>query len=136
VNPRQDQRPHARARDLLAWHQFLFRTLPLLFPDEHIRFWRDRLCGEAWETEYLFLTIAALGGLHRAVLMMSTSSQNDIDRGLDTKVIAVQTYTEALHMISEDLQGVQSPMDVFVGALVLLAYFEVRATGPKSLAIY
>ncbi|KAJ9601879.1 hypothetical protein H2200_013628 [Cladophialophora chaetospira] len=125
TNPRSDQRPHARARDILAYQQYLFRTLPLLFPAEHLHFWRDRLCEEAWDIEYIFLTIAALGGVHRAVLMMSTPSKHDTSRGLDTKVIAVQTYTEALQRISELSLKTDDSLDVFVAALVLLAYFEV-----------
>ncbi|KIW72680.1 hypothetical protein PV04_00858 [Phialophora macrospora] len=125
TNPRPDQRPHARAREILAYHQFLFRTLPLLFPAEHMHFWRDRLCEEAWEVEYIFLTIAALGGIHRAVLLMSTPDRLEISRGLDTKVIAAQTYTEALQQISELSQPqVENSLDIFVGALVILAYFE------------
>jgi hypothetical protein len=124
-NPRPDQRPHARARDLLAYHQFLLRTLPLLFPVEHQSFWRDRICEEAWESEYVFLAVTALGGLHRAVLMMSTASSNDSDRGLDTKVISVQTYTSALEQLSEHMQEAEASLDVLTGVLVLLAYFEV-----------
>lgn len=130
-NPTPRQRPHARARDVLSYHQYLFRTLPLLFPAEHLSFWRDRLCEEAWETEYIFLTISALGGIHRAMLMMSTPSQNDMDRGLDTKIIAVQTYTEVIEQISE--REAENSLDLFVGTLVLLAYFEVRCILPTSL---
>jgi hypothetical protein len=92
-----------------------------------LHFWRERLCEEAWGTEYVFLAIAALGGVHRAVLMMSTLSNHDKNRGLDSKVIAVQTYTEALKQISEQPQETELWPDVFVGALVLLAYFEVSS---------
>jgi hypothetical protein len=124
TNPRTTQRPHPRARDILAYHQYLFRTLPLLFPAEHLPFWREKLCDEAWETEYIFLAIAALGGLHRAVLMMAAAKGNDKRRGLDTKVIAVKTYTETLERLSE-AQG-SGDGDIFIAALVLLAYFEAR----------
>ena len=123
--PRMDQRAIDRARDLLAYHQFLFRTLTLVSPREHLPFWRDRLCEEAWGTEYIFFTIVALGGVHRAVLMMSTPSNHDTNRGLDSKVIAVKTYTEALQRISERPQPEPEP-DIFIGGLVLLAYFEVN----------
>lgn len=77
-NPLPIQRPHTRARDILAYHQFLFRTLPLLFRPDELHFWRDRICQEAWENEFLYDTIMAVGGAHRAILMMS--SMNEIDR--------------------------------------------------------
>ena len=38
TNPRSGQRPHDRARGILAYHQFLFRTLHLLFPADHVVF--------------------------------------------------------------------------------------------------
>ncbi len=56
--------------------------------------------------------------------MMSTPSNNDTSRGLDSKVIAVRTYTEALQRISE-LSQENKTSDIFVGAFVMLAYFEV-----------
>ena len=92
--------------------------------------WRNHLCEEAWETESVFLTIAALGGVHRAVLMMSTTSNHDTSRGLDTKVTAVQTYTKAPQQISEQTPGAKWSLDVFIGTLVLLPYFEVSSYRP------
>ena len=90
------------------------------------------MCGEAWETEYIFLTIAALGGVHQAMLMLTTGDKTDVTRGLDTKVIAIQTYTEALQMISEEALETERSPDIFIGALVLLAYLEVTNTQPDT----
>lgn len=124
-NPNPSQRPHTRARDILAFHQFLFRTWPILFPFDSDCLWRDHLCESAWETEYVYDAIIALGCIHRATLLLSQQSQNDRDRGLDTKVIAVQIYTKALQGLSKELAKNGTSMDLVVGALVLFAYFEV-----------
>lgn len=137
-NPRPLQRPHTRARDVLAYHQFLFRTLPVLFPEDDLTFWRDELCEESWETEYIYDTIMALGGLHRGILLLSTSSENDRNRGLDTKVIALQSYTKALQELSEQLPEAEKSLDILVGVFVLLAYFEVcnsRHSSPRLISI-
>lgn len=52
VNPHPFQRPHSRARDMLGYHQYLYRTLPILFPRTSFYFWRDFLCEAAWEIEW------------------------------------------------------------------------------------
>lgn len=125
VNPNPFQRPHSRARDMLGYHQFLYRTLPVLFPPKSLHFWRDFLCEAAWETEWVFDAIVALGSMHRAALLLSQSGGNCRDRGLDTKIIAIQTYIRALEGISGDLTRTSNPAPLAVGVLVLMAYIEV-----------
>ncbi|KAL3490558.1 hypothetical protein BJX62DRAFT_238015 [Aspergillus germanicus] len=122
-NPTLSQRPHARARDILGYHQYLFRTLDVLFKNEHLSFWRDRLCEEAWQSELVYDAIVSLGGIHRAVLMLSQPDEVDRTRGVDTKVLAVQTYARALQGLSEYLRKSDSVV-ISMGALVLFAYFE------------
>ncbi|KAL2815311.1 hypothetical protein BJX63DRAFT_430829 [Aspergillus granulosus] len=122
-NPTPAQRPHARARDILAYHQYLFRTLRVIFKSEHLHFWRDRLCEEAWHNELIYNAIIALGAIHRAVLMLSQRDEVDRTKGVDTKVIALQTYTSALPGLSEQL-GKGESMVLSVGVLVVFAYFE------------
>ncbi|KAL4880765.1 hypothetical protein BJY04DRAFT_218922 [Aspergillus karnatakaensis] len=123
-SPAMYQRPHARARDLLSYHQYLFRTLGILFPEQHLRFWRDCICEALWETGWVFDAVIALGGIHRAVLMLSQPGELDRNRGMDTKVIAVQAYTRALQGLAEGLGRAEEAMGVLVGGLVILAYFE------------
>jgi hypothetical protein len=125
-NPRPSQRPLAGAREVLAYHQFLFRTLPVLFPAEHMWFWRDRLCEEAWGIEYLYMMLSSLGSMHRAILMMSMPGDIDQDRGLDTKVIAIQSYTFALQELSRYFEDAKKTQDVLIATLILMAYFEVK----------
>lgn len=132
-NPRPSQRPLAGAREILAYHQFLFRTLPVLFPAEHIWFWRDRLCEEAWGIEYLYMMFSSLGSMHRASLMMSMPGENDQDRGLDTKVIAIQSYTFALQELSRNFEDAKKMQDVLIATIILMAYFEVRNPIPSEL---
>ncbi|RFU80204.1 hypothetical protein TARUN_2014 [Trichoderma arundinaceum] len=123
-NPRPAQRPLAGAREVLAYHQFLFRTLPILFPAEHLWFWRDFLCEEAWGIEYLFMMLSSLGSMHRAILMMSMPGENDQDRGLDTKVIAIQSYTFTLQELSRCFEDAKKMQDILIATLILMAYFE------------
>lgn len=123
VNPTSSQRPHTRARDILAYHQFLFRTLPILFPSRHMPFWRDFICQQCWDIEYVYDTITALGSMHRAVLMLSQRTENDQNQGLDTKVIACQAYTKAL----QKMANVEKNTFSFVAVAVLCAYFEVNS---------
>lgn len=63
--------------------------------------------------------------MHRAVLMMSMPGESDQDRGLDTKVIAIQSYTHALQELNRDLEDAKKTQDVFIATLILMAYFEV-----------
>ncbi|KAL6694417.1 hypothetical protein J3F84DRAFT_395484 [Trichoderma pleuroticola] len=107
-NPRPSQRPLAGAREVLAYHQYLFRTLPVLFPAEYMWFWRDRLCEEAWGIEYLYMI--------------------DQDRGLDTKVIAIQAYTFAIQELSSDFEEAKKTQDILIATLILMAYFESFAS--------
>lgn len=129
ANPRADQRPVDQARNVLAYHQLLFRTLPLLFPPEHLPFWRDKLCEEAWSTEYAFLALIALGGMHRAALMISMPGEDDRDRGIDTKVIAVHVYTDALQALASNLASAKRAPIFLVAVLCIMAYFEVSLLG-------
>lgn len=124
-NPLPIQRPHSRARDILAYHQFLFRTLPLLFRSDELHFWRERICQEAWENEFLYDTIMAIGGAHRAILMMSSMDETDREGGVDNKVTAVQAYTKALQGLSAHLDEAGRSPELFVAALLLLTWFEV-----------
>ncbi|KAJ5682204.1 hypothetical protein N7462_005369 [Penicillium macrosclerotiorum] len=125
VNPTAFQHPHSRARDMLGYHQYLFRTLPVLFPPRTHYFWRDFLCQAAWEVEWAFDTIVALGSMHRAALFLSRDNANDHDQGLDTKIVAIQTYIKALQGVSDDLTSTAKPTPLAVGVLVLMAYIEV-----------
>lgn len=125
-NPGSLQRPHARARDVLAYHQFLFRAMPNIFPLQSLSFWRDYICQEAWEVEYVFDAIVALGSMHRATLLLSQQSENDRHRGLDTKVIAIRAYANALQGVSDNLAYDQIPMALLLGVLILFAYVEVN----------
>lgn len=125
VNPNPFQRLHSRARDMLGYHQFLYRTLTILFPQKYFYFWRDFLCEAAWETEWVFDTIVAIGSMHRAALLLSKQGGSDRDRGLDTKIVAIQTYIRALEGVSSDLSQTKSPTPLAVGVLVLMAYIEV-----------
>ncbi|KAK4075926.1 transcriptional regulator family: Fungal Specific TF [Trichoderma harzianum] len=127
-NPRLSQRPCAASREVLAYHQFFFRTLPMLFPADHLPFWRDRLCDEAWCLEYAQRGLLALGCMHRAALMISMLGENDQARGLDTKVIAVQGYTQALQELSSQLDEAEKQLEVLSAVLVLMAYFECFAS--------
>ncbi|KAI1612854.1 hypothetical protein EDD36DRAFT_247110 [Exophiala viscosa] len=123
-NPTPAQRPHARARDVLAYHQYLFRTLPVLFPACNFHFWRDTLCQEAWETEYVFDTITALGSLHRAFLLLSRAENGERTRGGDGRVLALQSYTMAIQGLSRHLQTKMPSMDIVIAVVLLMAYFE------------
>lgn len=124
-NPHPSQRPHSRARDVLAYHQFLFQTLPLLFRQTICGFGRIACVKRPGRLSMFMISSWALGGIHRATLLMSTSLENDSDRGLDVKVIAAQGYTDALQRLSEQLREAEQSMDILVGCLLLLAYFEV-----------
>lgn len=124
-NPLPMQRPHTRARDVLAYHQFLYRTLPLLFRPDELHFWRDRICQEAWENEFLYDTIMAIGGAHRAILLMSSTDEIDREGGVDCKVTAVQAYTKTLQGLAEYLNDSGRSPELFVGTFVLLTWFEV-----------
>lgn len=98
----------------------------MLFPAGHLPFWRDRLCDEAWCIEYAQRGILALGCMHRSALMISMLGENDQNRGIDTKVIAAQAYTQALQELSNCLDEAEKSLDVLSAVLVLMAYFEVR----------
>ncbi|KAL6875387.1 hypothetical protein HDV57DRAFT_170612 [Trichoderma longibrachiatum] len=127
-NPRLSQRPCAAAREVLAYHQVFFRTLPLLFPANHLPFWRDRLCDEAWCVEYAQRGLLALGCMHRAALMTSMFGEYDQARGLDAKVIAVQEYTQALQELSSHMREANKAPGTLSAVMVLMAYFECFAS--------
>lgn len=138
-SPRPDQSPGSGARHVLGYHHFLSKTLPLLFPSEHMYFWRDVLCQEAWGSEYVHFTLTALGNLHRAVIMMAACEETVQQAGLNEKLSAVQQYTQALQELANHLDDARSVPKVLVGVLCLMAFFEVslqvavvRITNPDS----
>ena len=110
---------------MLGYHHYLTRTLPLLFPPEHMYFWGNVLCQEAWGSEYVHLTLTALGNLHRAVIMMAACEETVQQAGLNEKLSAVQQYTQALQELAHHLDDARSVPKALVGALCLMAYFEV-----------
>jgi hypothetical protein len=118
------QRLHPRAREILGHQQYSSRTAKLLFRHDHLYFWRDYLLGIAWDTEYVFDAVIALGTIHRAVIMLSDSK--DKWRGLDNKVAAFQIYATALNKISEQCREIGGiPSEMMIAVLLLLTYFEV-----------
>ena len=126
-NPTPSQLPHTRARDVLAFHQFLFRTMPMLFPPESLSFWQDYVCQEAWGVEHVFDAVVALGGMHRATLLLSQQTGNDRNHGFDTKITAIRMYSNALKGVSDSLASTQVSMALLLGVLILFAYVEVRS---------
>jgi hypothetical protein len=135
-NPRPFQRPGPGARHVLGYHQSLIRTLPMLFPADDLYFWRDELCQEAWGSEYIYLTLTALGCLHRSVLTCSQSGGVcDNKSGLDIKITAVQIYTQALQELASHIEEVKATPRLLVGVLCLMAYFEASRFIDKSLTL-
>lgn len=124
-SPQLGQCPSLGARHVLGYHQVLLRTIPLLFPLRHLQFWRDELLQEAWGNEFLYLTLVALGNVHRAALMTVTGSSYDRTNSLDMKITAVQLYTQALQELSKNLEEVKQTPVLLVASLCLMAYFEV-----------
>jgi hypothetical protein len=114
----------------------------VLFPACYFHFWRDTLCQEAWEVEYIYDTITALGSLHRASLLLvaggsdENENENAKSRGADTKVTALQTYTMAIQGLSRRLKSKSDPpsSDIVIAVLLLLAYFEVSNARPLPLS--
>lgn len=124
-HPRPDQNPGSGARHVLGYHYFLSRTLPLLFPVEHLYFWRDVLCQEAWGSEYVHLTLTSLGNLHRAVNLMTAREDAVQQSGLNEKLSAVQQYAQALQELANHFHDAKCIPEVLVGVLCLMAYIEV-----------
>ena len=98
----------------------------MLFFPEDVCFWRDYICQEAWGKDYVYLTVVALGSLHRAALMLSRPDELDQSRGLDIKITAVQKYTQALQELSNQFEEAKKTPRLLVAVLCLMAYFEVR----------
>ena len=115
--------PHPRARDALTHHQYTFRTAPVLFKEDHLYFWRDKNFYTAWTYEFVYDAVFTLGTAHRATLFLSQLYERW--KGLDTKVIALQTYGDALQRLSGEFKSSKQCMDIQVGILLLLEYFEV-----------
>jgi hypothetical protein len=124
-SPHPSQCPSLGARHVLGYHQVLLRTLPILFPPQHLGFWRDELLQEAWGCDYLYLTFVALGNSHRAALMTAAGSERDRTNGLDMKITAVQLYTQALEELAKNLDQAKRTPVLLVASLCLMAYFEV-----------
>ena len=126
-SPHSGQSPNLGARHVLGYHQVLLRTIPLLFPPQHLQFWRDELLQEAWGCDYLYLTLVALGNSHRAALMAFAGNDSDRSNGLDMKITAVKLYTQALEELAEHLEEAKQTPALLVATLCLMAYFEVSS---------
>jgi hypothetical protein len=124
-SPHPSQCPSLGARHVLGYHQVLLRTIPILYPPQHLQFWRDELFQEAWGCDYLYLTLVALGNSHRAALMTAAGSESDRTNGLDMKITAVQLYTQALQELAKHLDEAKQTPVLLVASLCLMAYFEV-----------
>lgn len=131
-SPHPSQCPSLGARHVLGYHQVLLRTLPILFPPQHLQFWRDDLLQEAWGCDHLYLTIVALGNSHRAALMTMADRECDRINGLDMKITAVQLYTQALQELAKNMEEAKQTPILLVASLCLMAYFEV--SGPAVTA--
>jgi hypothetical protein len=123
--PHSGQCPSLGARHVLGYHQVLLRTIPILFPPQHLQFWRDELLQRAWGCDYLYLTLVALGNSHRAALMTVANNDSDQANGLDMKITAVQLYTQALEELAKHLEESKQTPSLLVATLCLMAYFEV-----------
>jgi hypothetical protein len=126
-SPHPGQSPSLGARHVLGYHQVLLRTIPLLFPPQHLQFWRDELLQGAWGCDYLYLTLVALGNSHRAALMALADNDSDRSNGLDMKITAVKLYTQALEELAEHLEEAKQTPALLVATLCLMAYFEVSS---------
>lgn len=124
-SPHPSQCPSLGARHVLGYHQVLLRTLPILFPPQHLQFWRDELLQEAWGCNYLYLTLVALGNIHRAALMTIADDECGRANGLDMKITAVQLYTQSLQELAKHLEEAKRNPVLLVASLCLMAYFEV-----------
>ncbi|KAF2102987.1 hypothetical protein NA57DRAFT_71968 [Rhizodiscina lignyota] len=125
-NPNESQRPHPRARYVLAHHQYSMETVKLLFRPEHLFFWRDHLLEVAWASEYVFDMVCALGTMHRSALLLS--KPNDRWRGLDTRIVAFSDYSNVLRQISgQYFNDNPSDCEMLIAVLLLLVYFEFFA---------
>ncbi|EUC41081.1 hypothetical protein COCMIDRAFT_107123 [Bipolaris oryzae ATCC 44560] len=122
--PHPDQSPSPGARHVLGYHQVLIRTIPMLFPSQHLHFWHDKLFQKAWGCNYLYLTLVSLGISHRAALMTAATSDCDKANGLDMKITAVQLYTQALEELAKHLEEAKQKPSLLVATLCLMAYFE------------
>jgi hypothetical protein len=130
--PHPGQCPSLGARHVLGYHQVLLRTIPILFPPQHLQFWRDELLQRAWGCDYLYLTLVALGNSHRAALMTVANNDSDQANGLDMKITAVQLYTQALEELAKHLEEAKQTPSLLVATLCLMAYLEV--SGPVVIA--
>lgn len=90
------------------------------------------MCEQCWDTEYVYDAITALGSMHRATLLLSQGSEDDGNRGLDTKVIACQAYSRALQGFS----NADKTTICFVGVIILCAYFEVNSSAVPYAALF
>jgi hypothetical protein len=96
----------------------------MLFKQEHLYFWRDLILDRAWMYEYVYDIVLALGTVHRASLFL-TLPYDERWKGLDTKVIALQMYGDALQRLSGEFRNGKRCFENQVGTLLLLVYFEV-----------
>lgn len=131
-SPRPSQNASPGARHVLGYHQALLRTVPILFSTDNLHFWRDELFQEAWGCEYLYLTLVALGNIHRSALMCD---EREKANGLDMKITAVQLYTQALENLQFHLEEAKQTPALLVATLCLMAYFEVSGAHNPSTQI-
>jgi hypothetical protein len=110
---------------VLGYSQVHLRTLSILFAPECRPFWQIDILQEAWGCEYLYLTLVALGNIHRAALMTASEDEGDQANGLDLKITAVQLYIQALEGLAMNLDEAKQTPVFLVAALCLMAYFEV-----------
>lgn len=115
--------PHKRARDVLAHHQFTFRTAGLLFKEKNLHFWRNHILQAAWDCELMYDAVIALGSIHQASLYLSRPLERA--KGLELKVLALQVYGDALWRASLQCPKSSLPEDIVISFPLLLVYFEV-----------
>lgn len=126
VNPTDYQIPHPRAREVLGHQQFVARTVNLLFRQAHLYFWRDQIMQIAWDTEYVFDAIIAVGNMHRSVLLLS--KPNDQYRGTDVRIMATEYYGRTLRQIADIYgQDYSKTSETLTAVLLLLTFFECFA---------
>ena len=122
------QSPHRRAQEALAYQQYANKTAKLLFHEGHLDYWKGFILARAWELEFVFDAVVALGSMHRAVLLLSESNTRALV--VDTQILAFEAYGNALkevHQICADDGNLNH--EVLIATLILFTYFEVRYEG-------
>jgi hypothetical protein len=118
------QTPHRRAQEALAYQQYTVKTAKLLFHHSHLEYWNGFILAKAWEFQYIFDAVIALGAMHRAVLLLGENNTRTL--GVETQIFAFEAYGKALnhvHQICTDEMDLDREM--LVVTLILFTYFEV-----------